>query len=77
VDFWSKRLSDANSVKAVKRGTALRFWVSTANDFMAFDKAVSRELLEVEWMQEPVAVAMAVEEPESVSKSGEKDSLPR
>src|SRR5262249_9075535 len=59
IDFWSKRLTDANSVKAVKRGTALRFLVSTANDFAAFDAAVSQELLGVEWTQEPVIAAMS------------------
>jgi len=63
IDFWSKRLGDANSLKAVKRGSALRFFLSTADDFNAFDKAVNQELLGVEWTQEPVAAAMSEEEP--------------
>ena len=63
IDFWSKRLSDANSLKAVKRGSALRFFLSTADDFNAFDKAVSQELLGVEWTQEPLVLATSEDEP--------------
>jgi hypothetical protein len=63
IDFWSKRLSDTNSLKAVKRGSALRFFLSTADDFNAFDKAVSQELLGVEWTQEPLVAATSEDEP--------------
>ena len=63
IDFWSKRLSNANSVKAVKRGAALRFLVLTADDLNAFDKAVSQELLGVEWTQEPLVAATSEDEP--------------
>jgi hypothetical protein len=63
LEFWSKRLSNPSSTKPVQNGTALRFFVSTAADFAAFDKAATQELLKVEWTQDSAASAMTEEEP--------------
>jgi hypothetical protein len=71
VDFWSTRLSNPNSAKPVQQGTALRFFVSTSEDFAAFHKAVSQELLAVEWTQEPNAAVMTGEDAEPASRLDE------
>jgi hypothetical protein len=71
MDFWSKRISNSDSLKPVRRGTALRFFVSTASDLAAFHKALTQELLGVEWTQEPNPAMIEDEESQpAASASG-------
>jgi hypothetical protein len=44
-EYWRQRLSDPNTVIAVKAGRGLRFHLSTTSDFDAFGKAVRVDLL--------------------------------
>jgi hypothetical protein len=71
IEFWTKRMSNPDSAKAVERGKALRFFVSTAEDFAAFHKAATQELTAVEWTQEPNELEMAEEDPEPASRPSE------
>jgi len=72
VDFWSRRLSNSGSVKPVQGGACLRFFVSTSPDFAAFHKAVTQELLGVEWAQEPIPAAIDDQgEAQPATQSGE------
>jgi hypothetical protein len=52
VDFWSTRLLSNPNPEPVKSGKALRFFVSTAEDFAEFRRAVGQELLGVEWREQ-------------------------
>ena len=58
VDFWSTTLLSNPDIGPVKGGTALRFFVSSAEDFAQFRRAVSQELLGVEWTEEPAVEEM-------------------
>jgi hypothetical protein len=71
IEFWTKRLSNPDSAKPVQRGIALRFFVSTAEDFAAFHKAATQELIGVDWTEEPDELAMAEEEADPASRPGE------
>lgn len=70
IEFWTKRLSNPDSAKAVERGKALRFFVSTAEDFAAFHKAATQELIGVEWTEEPDELAMTEYEAEPAGRPG-------
>ena len=63
INFWSKRLSNKQSVKEVQERTSLSFCPSTAEDFAAFHSAVTQELLPVVWLQAP-----------AVEQDGEEDA---
>jgi len=49
-EFWKKRLGPDADVKAVKQGLALRFFLTTEDDFNRFREAVGHELAGTEWL---------------------------
>lgn len=49
VDFWSKRMTQPNEVEPKKRGTCLRMFLTTEEDFHAFHNVATRESAELEW----------------------------
>ncbi len=51
IKYWSERLSNAQSVRAVEKGVSLRFLVTTAADFEAFNKSATKELLNTNWSE--------------------------
>jgi len=52
VEFWSRRISRPETVKAVKNGKGLSFVLSDQSDFAAFYAAAAQELLTASWSQE-------------------------
>jgi hypothetical protein len=61
--FWSDRLSPPVHIypghKAGKE-FVLRFYLRTAEDFVAFEKAIASELLNVQWDDSEAAAQAAV-----------------
>jgi len=55
VDFWQERISDPDSVAPVKAG--LRFSLLTTDDFAAFHKAATEDLVNVRWMDSEIEPA--------------------
>jgi len=55
--FWQQRVDAKAEVKPVKDGTCLRFVLSSAQDFERFQKAVSSELLRVDFVENGSAEA--------------------
>lgn len=66
--FWRERISAPESVKVVAEGAGLRFFTSTAKDFAAFPKAVTQELLKIEWTQELVGPTTEENGTEAIGK---------
>ncbi len=50
LEFWMHGVSAPDEVKPVKRGTCLRFSLSTTSDFAFFNDAVTGRLQSVEWL---------------------------
>ncbi len=50
-NFWRERLSEPESVKPVKKGRALAFYLWTETDFSAFKEAVSEGLKHEIWSE--------------------------
>jgi hypothetical protein len=50
VTFWQDRLSEPNHVQPVSNNRGLRFHLGASADFVAFGKAMSEELSEVEFL---------------------------
>lgn len=69
VEFWTTRLKKPD-VAPVKGGTALRFFVSTAEDCAVFHKSATQELVGVDWTDEPAAEEMSHLEVEATSAVG-------
>jgi len=64
-DFWRRRTSDPSSVKTVKDGGGLRFFLTTAEDFKVFERAATQELAGVSWIDSSIDAedeALGVEE---------------
>lgn len=49
IEFWRNGLSDVNSVKPVKDGKCLSFFLATKEDFDFFHTAATDKLLKAEW----------------------------
>lgn len=50
-DYWKKVLSEPNHVQQVNEKRGLRFHLTTADDFIAFAKALGNELTKVEFSE--------------------------
>src|SRR6056297_1393994 len=53
VEYWQSGLRDPSVVNPVKRGTCLRFFLTTAEDFRFFNDAVKTKLINAEWLGGP------------------------
>jgi hypothetical protein len=49
VEYWQQGLSEQATVKPVKRGRCLRFFLDTRDDFQFFQKAATSGLLKAGW----------------------------
>ncbi|HAN96591.1 MAG TPA: hypothetical protein DCQ98_03770 [Planctomycetaceae bacterium] len=49
LDWWRQRLSDPESIRPVRRGSALSFSLKSLGDFQALQNAATRELHAVAW----------------------------
>lgn len=49
IEFWSRRVSESDSVEPVKRGRCVRMFLETKRDFETFHQAATKELLKVTW----------------------------
>lgn len=54
VEFWRRELHQKDTVKPVKDGEALRFFLETPDDFASFKRAVKSDLLNTEWLEGPI-----------------------
>lgn len=68
VAFWRERLSEPESAKPVAEGAGLRFFALTAKDFASFQKAVTQELLKVNWTQESAGPPNDEDDAEAIGK---------
>jgi hypothetical protein len=60
--FWAKRIAKPEAIQPIRDGLALRFFLETEADFRAFKKAVTSELSDVTFLDEPAEEDTADEE---------------
>ena len=65
VEFWSSRLSEPNSLGTRRNGNRLRFFLVTAGDFAAFERAIDEDLSDVEWLARGTAGTETMDPDES------------
>jgi hypothetical protein len=51
IEYWRKKLSEPNHIRATRKGQALRFHLVTAADFAAFANAMTKDLLKTEFSE--------------------------
>ena len=50
IEFWESGLAQTESVKPVKRGECLRFFLDKENDFRFFHNVATQELQSANWL---------------------------
>ncbi len=63
IEFWKGGLSDPQSIQPVKKAACLRFFLTTEQDLKFFHRAVTRDLITVEWKEQSSEGSVSDEPP--------------